>query len=130
MTKRQQDAIKKQRYMKAWRAHEISKGKLQQAARDVERQQTYFYLALKYQERVVAEYGVTGKAVSKFETLMIEGIKNRGWVYGWFIFCRAIVIQCGKRHGSGSQPWSYILKTAWQSRWIVYGQHQPGDKIK
>lgn len=56
----------RRRNMVAWRKHEKSKRRLQQAARDVERHQTCLFVALKHQEKVVAEYNVTAKALIKF----------------------------------------------------------------
>lgn len=64
---RRETRKRRRRRMAAWWKHEVSKRKLQKAASNVERHQTQFYCALKYQEAVVAEYNVTGRALSKFD---------------------------------------------------------------
>lgn len=46
------------------------------------------------------------------------------YVYGWWIFARALWIVRRKRHGAGAQPWRYAFATASCERWLVDGQHR------
>ena len=46
------------------------------------------------------------------------------YLYGWYIFFRALKICRAKKHGAGKQPWGYAIKTASCARFIVDGQHR------
>ena len=52
----------------------------------------------------------------------------RRWLYGWLMWARAVWIVRHKKHGAGKQPWSYALRTAAATRYLVDGLDLAGDR--
>lgn len=48
------------------------------------------------------------------------------YLYGWFMWTRAIWLVRAKRHGAGPMKWEYAFKLAGQYRWLVDGQMRGG----
>lgn len=44
------------------------------------------------------------------------------WLYGWYMWARAIHLVRRKKHGAGPMKWRYALKMAAAHRYVVDGQ--------
>ena len=55
-----------------------------------------------------------------------EGDKTmKRWLYGWYMFGRAVYLSRAKRHGAGPMKWKYAIRMGRAYRFIVDGQfHQ------
>jgi hypothetical protein len=76
-------------------------------------------------ERLTAvPYRATSPAPPSWSRNRSADVHIRRWLYGWWMWCRAIWITRRKKRGAGPQPWRYSLLTAAAIRFLIDGQHR------
>lgn len=87
-------------------------------------------VAPRYREMAPASSAAQAvRTLSLLGPTIFEGAASamiRRYLYGWFVWARAIRMARTKRHGAGPMKWRYAFRMAASYRWIVDGQMRGG----